>query len=80
MTSDGANGREHILDAMVELGHQHALAFVCPLAISDVDVDANKPLGTPIAVVSNEGRELAEYRIREFNMNSFVDFFIVKTC
>lgn len=29
-----------------------------------------------IAVVNNEGRELNEYRIRKFKLNSFVDFFI----
>ncbi len=29
-----------------------------------------------IAVVSNEGRELNEYRINTFKLNSFVDFFI----
>lgn len=29
-----------------------------------------------IAVVSNEARELNEYRIRTFNLNAFVDFFV----
>ena len=29
-----------------------------------------------IAVVNNEGRELNEYRIRKFQLNQFVDFFI----
>jgi len=29
-----------------------------------------------IAVVSNEGRELTEYRIKQFKLNEFVDFFI----
>jgi len=29
-----------------------------------------------IAVVSNEGRELTEHRIRAFGLDSFVDFFI----
>ena len=29
-----------------------------------------------IAVVSNEGRELTEHRIKEFHLNEFVDFFI----
>ena len=29
-----------------------------------------------IAVVNNEARELNEYRIKEFKLNSFVDFFI----
>ena len=32
-----------------------------------------------IAVVSNEGRELAEYRIRQFNLHAFADFFIVSS-
>ncbi len=38
-----------------------------------------KQYSVNIAVVSNEGRELAEYRIRQFNMNNFVDFFIVSS-
>ena len=29
-----------------------------------------------LAVVSNEGRELTEYRIRKFGLASFVDFFV----
>ncbi len=29
-----------------------------------------------LAVVSNEGRELTEHRIRTFNLHSFIDFFI----
>ena len=29
-----------------------------------------------IAVVSNEGRELSEYRIRKFKLNELVDFFV----
>jgi putative hydrolase of the HAD superfamily len=32
-----------------------------------------------IAVVSNEGRELAEYRIKQFNLNQLADFFIVSS-
>jgi putative hydrolase of the HAD superfamily len=32
--------------------------------------------GLKIAVVSNEARELNEYRIRKFNLDGFVDFFI----
>jgi putative hydrolase of the HAD superfamily len=32
-----------------------------------------------VAVVSNEGRELAEYRIKKFRLNEFVDFFIVSS-
>ncbi len=32
--------------------------------------------GLKIAVVSNEGRELMEYRIRKFRLAKFIDFFI----
>jgi len=32
--------------------------------------------GLKIAVVSNEGRELTEFRIRKFKLGAFVDFFI----
>jgi putative hydrolase of the HAD superfamily len=30
-----------------------------------------------IVVISNEGRELAEYRIKQFKLDAFVDFFII---
>lgn len=32
-----------------------------------------------IAALSNEGRELAEYRIRQFDLGEFIDFFIVSS-
>jgi len=32
--------------------------------------------GLEIAVVNNEGRELGEYRVRNFGLTTFVDFFI----
>ena len=32
--------------------------------------------GCPIVVVSNEGRELTEYRIKTFKMAEFADFFV----
>ena len=32
--------------------------------------------GLKVATVSNEGRELTQYRIKKFNLGSFVDFFI----
>jgi len=32
-----------------------------------------------IVVISNEGRELAEYRIKKFKLDSFVDFFIISS-
>jgi len=38
-----------------------------------------KKYGFQVAVVSNEGRELAEYRIRQFKLNALADFFIVSS-
>lgn len=38
-----------------------------------------KRYGIKVAVISNEGRELAEYRIREFGLNELADFFIVSS-
>jgi len=38
--------------------------------------DLKQRYGLKIAVVSNEGRELNDYRIKKFNLNGFVDFFI----
>jgi putative hydrolase of the HAD superfamily len=35
--------------------------------------------GLRVAVVSNEGREIAEDRIQRFNLKEFVDFFIVSS-
>lgn len=35
-----------------------------------------KAYGLKVAIVNNEGRELNEYRIRKFGINTFVDFFI----
>ena len=32
--------------------------------------------GIKVAVISNEGRELTEHRIRAFGLDSFVDFFV----
>ena len=32
-----------------------------------------------IVVISNEGRELAEYRIKQFKLDEFVDFFIISS-
>jgi putative hydrolase of the HAD superfamily len=32
--------------------------------------------GIKVGVISNEGRELTEYRIRTFGLDSFVDFFV----
>jgi len=41
--------------------------------------ELKKKYALKIAVVSNEGRELAEYRIKQFKLNTFADFFIVSS-
>jgi putative hydrolase of the HAD superfamily len=38
--------------------------------------ELKKKHGLKVAVVSNEGRELTEYRIKKFKLYAFVDFFI----
>src|SRR4249920_2826727 len=38
-----------------------------------------KQYGLKVAVVSNEGRELAEYRIKQFKLHELADFFIVSS-
>ena len=38
-----------------------------------------KKYGCKVAVVSNEGRELAEYRIKQFKLDELADFFIVSS-
>jgi len=35
--------------------------------------------GLKVAAVSNEGRELAQHRVRDFGLTSFVDFFVVSS-
>ena len=42
-------------------------------------IKMKKKYGVKIAVVSNEGRELAEYRIKKFKINDIADFFIVSS-
>lgn len=38
--------------------------------------DLRKQYNLRVAVVSNEGRELTIYRVRQFQLNTFVDFFV----
>lgn len=35
--------------------------------------------GIKVGVISNEGRELTEYRIRKFGLDSFIDFFVASS-
>lgn len=47
--------------------HTEMIELICGL---------KKKYNLKVAVVSNEGRELTEYRIKKFKLNQFVDFFI----
>ncbi|WP_431294729.1 HAD hydrolase-like protein [Pedobacter sp. P26] len=38
--------------------------------------DLKKKYNLKVAVISNEGRELNQYRINTFKLNEFVDFFV----
>ena len=48
--------------------HEEALEMVKEL---------KKKQGFKVVVISNEGKELTDYRIKKFNLSSFVDYFIV---
>jgi putative hydrolase of the HAD superfamily len=39
-------------------------------------VHLKKEYGLKVGVISNEGRELNDYRIKKFKLNDFIDFFI----
>ena len=39
--------------------------------------ELKKKHGFKVVVISNEGRELTDYRIKTFNLSSFADYFIV---
>src|SRR5262245_34403194 len=58
LRNDGANGREGVLHAMVELSDQYTLTFLSTFARGHVDVDAHYPRRTPIIVVENESTRL----------------------
>src|SRR5262249_14426814 len=53
-----ADSRKYILDAMIELGIQYALLFLCTLARSGINVDAYCAPGVAVAVVRNENARL----------------------
>jgi putative hydrolase of the HAD superfamily len=44
--------------------------------VIELIIHLKKENGLKVAVISNEGRELNEYRIKKFKLNDFIDFFI----
>src|SRR6185503_12326006 len=58
MTGDGADGREHVLNAMVELSNQYPLVFLCLLTLSYINADADDAVRPCFAVVGYETARL----------------------
>src|SRR5215470_11843467 len=54
MGNDSGDGRNRVLDAMVELGIQKFLGLLSSLALGDVDADADDPLRARVTIVRNE--------------------------
>jgi hypothetical protein len=52
--SNGAYGREHILDAVIELSKQCALVLMSPFALGDVNANAHHSLWSTVTPVRNE--------------------------
>src|SRR5262245_37210571 len=55
---DSADGRERVLYAMVELGHQQALLLLNPFALGHVNGDADNAKRASISVIGNETARL----------------------
>jgi len=51
---------------------------LCPEMLALIR-DLKAAHGLKVAAVSNEGRELAQHRVRDFGLTSFVDFFVVSS-
>src|SRR5262245_14419779 len=56
--NNSADGRERVLDAMVELGQQSALLFLHPLALGDVNADADDSVWVASAAKGKETARL----------------------
>ena len=71
--SDGADGGKDVLDPMVELGHQHLLVLLRPLALGDIDVDAHHPFREAVAAVRNETARLDPPHLASGSDNAILD-------
>src|SRR5262249_33463058 len=58
MGDDSSHGRESVFDAMVEFGIQDFAGLLGSLALGNVDVDADHPLGVPRGIVRDEAARL----------------------
>jgi hypothetical protein len=46
-----ADGRQRVLDEVVEFSIQNISGILCPLALGHIDIDANHPLRPPTVIV-----------------------------
>jgi len=74
---NGVNGREYILDAMIELSEQCALVLMSPFALSDVNVNAHHPLWSTVTAVRNETALLDPSNLTAPAENSVLDTIFV---
>src|SRR6476660_1528701 len=63
LTGDGANRREHVLNAMVELGQQSALLFLDLFALGYVNADADDSVRASFAAKGKETARLDPSRL-----------------
>jgi putative hydrolase of the HAD superfamily len=65
--------RDFTMEAFIKFMHVQSKAY--PEMIELV-TKLKKKYGLKVVVVSNEGRELTEYRIKKFGLDKIVDFFV----
>lgn len=65
--------RDFTLQSFVKFMHTRSQSYP---GMIDLILKLKKKYGLKVVAVSNEGRELTEYRIHKFDLNSFVDFFV----
>ena len=65
--------RPFMPDEFMKFMHAQSQAFPDMIQLM---IEVKKCYGLKVAVVSNEGRELTNYRIKKFKLDQFVDFFV----
>src|SRR5262245_7611294 len=55
---NGANGREDIFYAVVELSMQYPLMFLCPFAFCNINVSAHNTVRAATGIIRNQGPRL----------------------
>src|SRR5262245_33589142 len=71
--NDGAHRREHVLDAMVELGNQYALLILSSPALGYIDVDTDHPPWALVGIVGNESSRLDPTKLVPGSENAILE-------